>query len=263
MDLLELKDASFYYRARRGETKTVGVSAVNLNIQPGRNLGIIGESGAGKSTLLSLLLGLKTPSQGQVLFKGEPLQLDSRGRIVDFRTAIQAVFQDPNASLNPRKRVDKIVAEPLRSLRLLADQESINDRVAESLRAVELDAQIALRYPHELSGWQRQRVAIARAIATNPAVVIADEPTSALDVSTRIEVIELLRRLGAERNLTIVMVSHDVSVVASLCEEVVVLNKGQIVEHGSIHKILSAPTHEYTRSLISAVPRLRRGSNHG
>lgn len=256
MALLELKDASFYYRAHRSESRRAGVSAINLSIEPGHNLGIIGESGAGKSTLLSLLLGLITPSQGQVLFQDAPLQLDSRSRIVDFRTAVQAVFQDPNASLNPRKRVDRIVAEPLRSLKLLASQEAVNNRVAESLSAVELTAQIALRYPHELSGGQRQRVAIARAIATNPAVLVADEPTSALDVSTRIEVIELLRRLGVERNLTIVMVSHDVSVVASLCEEIAVLNKGRVVEQGLTHQIVSAPTHEYTRSLISAVPRL-------
>lgn len=258
MRLLELRDATFQYRASRGETNSVGISSINLVVDSGSNLGVIGESGAGKSTLLSLLLGLTSPSRGQVLFCDQPLLLENRRQVVQFRTAVQAVFQDPYASLDPRRRIDSIVAEPIRSLKLLPNQSAIDERVKESLKAVELVESIGLRYPHELSGGQRQRVAIARALATHPSVLIADEPTSALDVSTRIEVIELLRRLGEERQLTIVMVSHDVSVVASLCHEVVVLNQGRIVEQGLIHEILSRPKHEYTRSLISAVPRLAR-----
>jgi ABC-type glutathione transport system ATPase component len=258
MKLLELKDATFHYRSTRGATKPSGVSSINLLVESARNIGVIGESGAGKSTLLSLLLGLTSPSSGQILFEDKPLALENRRQVIQFRTAVQAVFQDPYASLDPRRKIERIVSEPIRSLSLLADKNAVAERVKESLNAVELDEGIALRYPHELSGGQRQRVAIARALATHPSILIADEPTSALDVTTRIEVIELLRRLGDERHLTIVMVSHDVSVVASLCKEVVVLSEGRIVEHGLIPEILANPKHEYTQKLISAVPRLPR-----
>jgi ABC-type glutathione transport system ATPase component len=258
VNLLELKNVTFHYRGARSSTKPSGVSSINLLVESGRNLGVIGESGAGKSTLLSLLLGLTSPSSGQILFEDKPLLLENRRQVIQFRTAVQAVFQDPYASLDPRRKIERIVAEPIRSLRLLADGSAVNERVKESLNAVELEESIALRYPHELSGGQRQRVAIARALATHPSILIADEPTSALDVSTRIEVIELLRRLGDERRLTIVMVSHDVSVVASLCKEVVVLSQGRIVEQGPITEILANPKHEYTKKLISAVPRLPR-----
>jgi len=258
VNLLELRDATFLYGGTRGSTESTGISSINLVVQTGRNLGVIGESGAGKSTLLSLLLGLAQPSSGRVLFQDEPLALDNRRQVVKFRTAVQAVFQDPYASLDPRRKISSIVAEPIRSLGLLTDKTETKERVRESLKAVELDENIANRYPHELSGGQRQRVAIARALATHPKVLIADEPTSALDVTTRIEVIELLRKLGVERGLTIVMVSHDVSVVASLCKEVVVLSQGRVVEHGEIPEILTKPKNEYTQRLISAVPRLPR-----
>jgi ABC-type glutathione transport system ATPase component len=258
MNLLELKDATFHYRSDRSSANPSGISSINLLVESGCNLGVIGESGAGKSTLLSLLLGLTRPSSGQILFQDQPLLLENRRQVVQFRSEVQAVFQDPYASLDPRRKIERIVSEPIRSLRLLSDRSAINERVKESLNAVELEESIAHRYPHELSGGQRQRVAIARALATHPSILIADEPTSALDVSTRIEVIELLRRLGDERRLTIVMVSHDVSIVASLCKEVVVLNQGRIVEDGPIGEILANPKHDYTKKLISAVPRLPR-----
>jgi peptide/nickel transport system ATP-binding protein len=173
----------------------------------------------------------------------------------EFRRSVQTVFQDPYSSLNPRQSVGRIVGEPLASLKFASGAEA-RDRVAEALRAVALPAEAAQRYPHEFSGGQRQRIAIARAIVSRPRVLLADEPVSALDVTTRIQIIELLGELTERNGMTIVMVSHDLSVVAALCRQTIVLRGGRVVEQGSTRDVLGAPADPYTQRLIASVPRL-------
>ncbi|MFG1969388.1 ABC transporter ATP-binding protein [Nonomuraea fuscirosea] len=249
MTLLEAREVGFAYRGG-----TPVLSDVSVAVTAGRNLALVGESGVGKSTLLRLLLGLARPSTGEVLFDGRPLR---RGRDREFRRSAQPVFQDPYSSLDPRQRVDRIVSEPLRAMRIGARDE-IGDRVAQTLRAVGLPADAARRYPHEFSGGQRQRIAIARAIVCEPRILLADEPVSALDVTTRVRLVELLRELKATRELTLVMVSHDLAVVSALCDEIAVLDAGRIVEQGASAEVLGSPEHPHTRRLVASVPRLRR-----
>ncbi|MEV4167614.1 ABC transporter ATP-binding protein [Nonomuraea dietziae] len=245
MSVLEAREVGFAYRGAAPVLRDVSVA-----VSGGRSLALVGESGAGKTTLLRLLLGLARPTTGQILFDGRALA-PTRDR--EFRRNVQPVFQDPYSSLDPRQRVGTSVSEPLRSLRV-----GLGDRVAEALRAVGLPADSARRYPHEFSGGQRQRIAIARAIVCEPRVLLADEPVSALDVSTRVRVVELLAELGRSRQLTVVMVSHDLTVVAALCQETAVIERGRIVEQGATAAVLGSPTHPYTRQLIDSVPRLSR-----
>jgi len=239
---------------------------VNISIMKGQNVGLVGESGSGKSTILRLLLGIHRPTQGHILFSGEELSLKDKEQARRFRSQVQVVFQDPYSSLDPRQRVDQLIAEPLRSLGLAADanpggnrasmREWIDNEVVEALKSVGLPADSARRYPDEFSGGQRQRIAIARAIVCKPQVLLADEPVSALDVSTRVRVIDLIAELGTTKGLTIVMVSHDLAVVAALCKHSIVLEHGVVVEQGDTATVLGAPSHRYTQRLIESLPRL-------
>ena len=249
--VLELDRVDFRYRG----AQHLALSDVSLAVERGRSLGIVGESGSGKSTALSLLLGLTTPEAGVVRFEGEPLHLRDRAFVRRFRRTVQPVYQDPYSSLDPRQRIDSIIAEPLGSLRIDPPQ-GRSAAVSEALTAVGLDADAARRYPHEFSGGQRQRIAIARALVTDPDVLLADEPVSALDVTTRIDIIRLLATLQEERGLTIVLVSHDMSIVAALCAETLVLKDGRIVESAPTLQLLSDPQEPYTQRLIAATPRL-------
>lgn len=251
-DPLALDDVSFRYPGRRASSALDGVS---LAVHPGGHVGIVGESGAGKTTLLRLLLGLASPTRGEVRFDGAPLDLRDRALMRRFRGAVQPVFQDPYSSLDPRQRVDRIVGEPLRSLGV-AEPAERPDLIAAALDDVGLGADAGRRHPHEFSGGQRQRIAIARALVAGPRVLVADEPVSALDLTTRVVVLELLERLADERGLTIVLVSHDLSVVARLCADVAVMRSGRVVEQGPTAAVLGDPATPYTRALLSAVPRL-------
>ncbi|MDW6058455.1 ABC transporter ATP-binding protein [Streptomyces sp. FXJ1.4098] len=249
--VLELDDVALRYR---GSTAPV-VEDVSLAVTAGHSLALVGESGAGKTTLLRLLLGLARPTTGTVRFDGEALRLRDAKLMRRFRGSVQCVFQDPYSSLDPRRRVGATVAEPLRSLGI-DSRRTAAPKVAEALERVGLPADAARRYPHEFSGGQRQRIAIARATVCDPRVLLADEPVSALDVTTRVKVVDLLAELQQERGLTIVMVSHDLSVVASLCERTAVLERGRIVEQGDTAQVLGDPAHAYTRRLVDSVPRL-------
>jgi ABC-type glutathione transport system ATPase component len=249
--VLELDGVSYAYR---GSTAPV-VSDIHLAVAPGESLALVGESGTGKTTLLRLLLGLARPTAGTVRFDGAELRLRDRELMRRFRRGVQCVFQDPYSSLDPRRRIGYTVAEPLRSLGL-DDRRTAEPKVAAALAAVGLPADAADRYPHEFSGGQRQRIAIARATVCDPRVLLADEPVSALDVTTRVTVVDLLHELREERGLTLVMVSHDLSVVASLCDRTAVLEKGRVVEEGTTDRVLGAPEHPYTQRLMSSVPRL-------
>lgn len=250
--ILELDAVDFRYR--RGPA---ALEAVSFAVSAGESIGIVGESGAGKSTLLRLLLGLDRPTSGSVRFDGAALDARDRRSVRRFRTSVQAVFQDPYSSLDPRQRIGDIVGEPLRSLGL-ASAGDAPARAAAALLAVGLPADTASRYPHEFSGGQRQRIAIARAIVADPRLLLADEPVSALDMTTRIQIIELLAELRERNGLALVMVSHDLGTVASLCERTVVLQHGTVVEAGSTAQVLLDPAEEYTRRLIASIPRLPR-----
>lgn len=251
MTLLELHGAGFAYGSRRV------LDDVSLSIDEGDSLGLVGESGAGKSTILRLLLGLATPLGGQVLFEGTALNPRDRAQMRRFRASVQPIFQDPYSSLDPRQRIDRIVGEPLRSLGLASGADA-QRCITEALDAVGLPADTARRYPHEFSGGQRQRIAIARAVVSRPRVLLADEPVSALDVTTRVQVLELLDRLRRENGLSLVMVSHDLTAIASACDRTVVLKDGRVVEQGATSDVLHAPQDPYTRALVDAVPRLPR-----
>jgi ABC-type glutathione transport system ATPase component len=248
--LIEVRDLGFAYRSGPPV-----LSGVGFEVVPGRGLALVGESGAGKTTLVRLLLGLLRPGSGQVLFDGEPLRGNERA----LRRAVQPVFQDPYTSLDPRQRVDRIVAEPLRSLGLVKGpgrRAETDRRVAAALCAVGLPPEAAGRYPHEFSGGQRQRIALARAVVCHPRVLLADEPVSALDLVTRVRLVDLLAELRDTRDLTVVLVSHDLTVVAELCEEVVVLEGGRVAERGGTADVLGSPLHPCTRRLVASAPRL-------
>lgn len=247
--LLELRDVSRIYKSRFEETHAL--DGVSLTVTEGKSCGIVGESGAGKSTILGLLLGLDQPTSGEVLFRGEPLPQRDRARMKAFRSQVQMVFQDPRSSLDPRMSVGRIIAEPLRSLRVPGDHRA---RVHEVMEWVGLEPDMADRYPAQFSGGQRQRIAIARALAPNPGLLVADEPVSALDVSVKAQLIDLLAELKEKLGLTMLMVSHDIAVVAHLCEETVVLRHGKVVEAGQARQILAAPTSDYTKQLLDAIP---------
>jgi peptide/nickel transport system ATP-binding protein len=245
--ILELRGAS--YRYRRG---ALAVDDVSIAIGEGNSIGLVGESGSGKSTIVRLMLALAKPSSGEVLFEGEPIVPAAMRR---FRESVQTVFQDPYSSLDPRQNIESIVTEPLRSLGIARGSDA-RTRVVASLSSVGLPADILTRYAHEFSGGQRQRIAIARAIVCHPRLLLADEPVSALDVTTRIQVIDLLSELRESAGLAILMVSHDLSAVAGLCDQTVVLKAGRVVEYGPTTNILSAPRESYTRKLVEAAPRL-------
>ncbi|MQY31198.1 ABC transporter ATP-binding protein [Nocardia aurantia] len=226
------------------------VRDVGLTLPEGGHLGIVGESGSGKSTLLRLLLALERADAGTVRYRDRAVA----GRDLRwFRREVQVVLQDPLDSLDPRGSVRDSIAEPLECLRIPGDHDA---RVAELLTAVGLEPDAAQRYPHEFSGGQRQRIAIARALAPQPAVLVGDEPFSALDASVRAQIIDLVRDLAARFGLSLILVSHDIGVVQQLCDELLVLKDGAVVESGSTAAILDAPEHPYTQALLRAVPAL-------
>jgi peptide/nickel transport system ATP-binding protein len=255
--LLEVRDVGKRYRARGGtHRETWALREVNVTVNAGDTLGIVGESGSGKSTLARLMLALERPTEGEVLHRSKPISGRGERDLRDFRRQVQIVFQDPMSSLDPRMRVYDILAEPLRALRVNGDERS---RVADLLRSVDLPPDAARRYPHQFSGGQRQRIAIARALGPGPEILVADEPVSALDVSVRAQILNLLGTLVRDFNLTLVFISHDMAVVRHLCRRVAVMYRGAVVEAGRTAEIYREPREDYTRALLQAAPRIRRG----
>jgi peptide/nickel transport system ATP-binding protein len=231
---------------------TTALEDADVDVREGTALGLIGESGSGKSTLVRLLLGLDAPTAGTVEFDGRPVDARASARSLHWlRRETGIVFQDPYASLDPRMSVGRIVGEPLWALDIDGDRRA---RVREVLIDVGLEAGMADRYPHEFSGGQRQRIALARAIVHRPRVLVGDEPLSALDVTVRAQILELLGELRERDGLTLVMVSHDIGVVQNLCDEVVVMKDGRIVEEGPTEKVLLQPQVSYTRRLLASIP---------
>ncbi|MGP0019945.1 MAG: ABC transporter ATP-binding protein [Candidatus Sulfotelmatobacter sp.] len=252
----------------RGEVRAV--DDVSLDIQAGETLGLVGESGSGKSTLGRLVLRLIEPTSGMVRFEGRDLLSASRGEMRSLRRDLQIIFQDPFASLDPRFRVEDIIAEPLVIHRQGIHREASSGntgvdgrtnlearaRVAELLRAVGLDESARTRYPHEFSGGQRQRIGIARALALRPKFMVCDEPVSALDVSVGAQIVNLLAQLQRDFGLTYLFISHSMPVVRYLATRIAVMYRGKIVEVGDTAQITERPQHSYTRSLLEATPEL-------
>lgn len=253
-NLLSVRNLVVRYRpSGPGRQGLTAVRDVSLDIEPGQIHALVGESGSGKTSLARAILQLLPIESGQILFRGEDLAAMSRGQLRSARRNMQAVFQDPLASLSPRRTVLQTLLEPLDHFRLGAAGER-EERAAAALATVGLDANTRHRYPHELSGGQRQRVSLARALVSEPDLIIADEPVSSLDVPVQARIIELIRQLRDRLGLTFLLISHDLSVVRRLADEVAVMYLGELVETGPAQRLFAEPAHPYTRSLIDAIP---------
>jgi len=254
--LISMQDLEVHYRVGgglfRGPKFVKAVDGVSLDIQKGETLGLVGESGCGKSTLGKAILRLTEPTGGKVLYNGKDLANLPQSGMREQRKNLQMIFQDPYASLNPRMTVGNIISEPIRTFGL--KNGSIDEKVQDLMETVGLSRRFIKRYPHEFSGGQRQRIGIARALAVDPEFIVADEPISALDVSIQAQIMNLMERLQAEKNLTYLFISHDLRAVRHLSDRVAVMYLGKIVELAGGKEVYRDPLMPYTRALISAVP---------
>ena len=258
--LLHVKNLKTFFPVKRGILRRVyghvkAVNDVSFTLAPGETLGIVGESGCGKSTLGRSALHLITPTAGDVIFEGQKLSELSSRKMRELRKDIQIIFQDPYASLNPRKIIADNIGEALLYHKIVSNRQERDQRVLKMLKYVGLDREAMLRYPHEFSGGQQQRICIARAIALEPKLIICDEVVSALDVSVQAQVLNLLVDLKKRMSLSYVFISHDLSVVRYICDRVLILYLGQVMEEGHVEDVFAHPKHPYTQALLSAIPK--------
>lgn len=262
--LLEVKNLKKYFpissgTLNRSKQYVRSVDGIDLTVFEGETLGIVGESGCGKSTTGRTILRLLEPTEGEVWFQGQDLAKLKKEEMRRMRRNIQMVFQDPFASLNPRKTIKKILLEPLQVHNIGSTKERL-ETVEKIIDVVGLQKEHLNRHPHDFSGGQRQRIGIARALILNPRLIIADEPVSALDVSIQSQILNLLKDLKRDYHLTLVFISHDLSVVKHICDRIAVMYLGKIVEIGTKQEIFSQPKHPYTRALLSAIPQSNRSN---
>jgi oligopeptide/dipeptide ABC transporter ATP-binding protein len=251
----EYDQGTFIQHLLSDHSPVSAVQEVDLSIAEGETVGLVGESGCGKSTLGRTLMRLHDATAGTIRYRGRDLSELDKSEMREFRSECQIIFQDPDASLNPRKSIQSVIERPLQLFTEL-DAGERDDRVSELLAQVNLGEDLKEKYPHELSGGQQQRVAVARAFATNPSLVVLDEPVSSLDVSVQASILDLLNELQEEYNTSYLLISHDMGVIESVSDRLAVMYLGEIVEQGPIHDVLEPPFHPYTRSLLSAIPSL-------
>lgn len=253
--LLEVENLKIVFNKNKAN-EVRAVDGISFKIDDHETLGLVGESGCGKTTTGRAITRVYDPSAGKILFNGYDIAaLKKRREWLNFRKDIQMVFQDPYASLNPRIQVRDIIGEGLKIHKLVNSKDEYEQRISKLLEEVGLNDDYATRYPHEFSGGQRQRIGIARALAVQPKLIVCDEPISALDVSIQAQIINLLKRLQKEMGLTFLFIAHDLSMVSHISERIAVMCKGKIVEIGDAEKVYHNPQHDYTKSLLSSVPR--------
>lgn len=257
MAFLEVKNLKVHFPIKGGIFgRTVdyvkAVDDVSLTLEKGMTYGLVGESGSGKTTTGRAVLGLNKPTAGKIVFNGRDIT-GLRGSKLDFRKDIQMIFQDPYSSLNPKKRVLDIIAEPLRNYEKLSRQEE-KKRIQDLLELVGLSPESIVKYPHQFSGGQRQRIGVARAIALKPKLIIADEPVSALDVSVQAQVLNFMQDIQKELDLTYLFISHDLGVIKHMCDHIGIMYRGRYVEEGTTEAIFNDPQHIYTKRLVAAIP---------
>lgn len=256
--LLEVKDLKKYFNTPGGVLHAV--DDVSFTLERGKTLGVVGESGCGKSTTGRAILRLHEPTSGEVIFEGKDITKASSQEMRHLRSQMQIIFQDPFASLNPRKSVSEIIGEPLRLYKVHKNKKEQEDHVLELMELVGLSERLVNTYPHELDGGRRQRIGIARALAMNPKFIVCDEPVSALDVSIQAQILNLLKKLQRELGLTYIFITHDLSVVNYFSDEIMVMYLGKVVEHTTSEQLFAHPTHPYTKALLSAIPVPRLGA---
>ena len=250
--LIQTVDLVKYFNTKRGPLHAV--DHVNLSIKKGETLGVVGESGCGKSTLGRTILRLLEPTSGSVLYNGDDIVKYSPQKMKEMRKKMQIIFQDPFTSLNPRMSVSEIIAEPMITTKTYTNAAERLDRVYQLMETVGLAERFINSYPHELDGGRRQRIGIARALSVRPEFIVCDEPVSALDVSVRAQVLNLMKDLQKEFNLTYMFISHDLSVVRFLCDRIGVMYLGRMVEIADRQELYDNPMHPYTKALLSAIP---------
>ncbi|MED1202509.1 ABC transporter ATP-binding protein [Heyndrickxia acidicola] len=260
MTFLKVNNLKVYYPVRGGFFRRVvenvkAVDGISFELNKGETYGLVGESGCGKSTTGRTLIGLNRATSGEINYKGKNLAAIKPKEFNQYRKEIQMIFQDPYSSLNPKKRVLDIIAEPLRNFYKLTAGEEMH-KVQEVIEKVGLNSESIYKYPHEFSGGQRQRIGIARALTLNPQLIIADEPVSALDVSVQAQVINFMKDIQKEFNLTYLFISHDLGVIRHMCDRIGIMYKGQLVEEGNSQDIYDNPMHIYTKRLIAAIPEI-------
>jgi len=268
LELLHVTDLKVYFPIRKGLFKRIvghvrAVDGVSLQISPGKTLALVGESGCGKTTIGKSILQLIQPTSGSVRFKNQELTALNRGQLQKIRGQFQIIFQDPYSSLNPRMRVREILQEGMDALRVNRQSDiDIEQETDSLLQRVGLPVEVKWRFPHEFSGGQRQRIAIARALAVNPELLICDEPTSALDVSVQAQILNLLKSLKDHLGIAFLFITHNISVVEYLADEVAVMYLGRIVERGLVDEVMETPRHPYTQALLSSVPKIKPEREH-
>ena len=250
--LLEVKNLRKYFKTPKGMLHAV--DDVTFTIEKGKTLGVVGESGCGKSTTGRAILRLIEPTAGEVLFEGQDVVKLSAEEMRKKRTDMQIIFQDPFSSLNPRKTISQIIADPLKINKIITDKNEQMDRVRELMETVGLADRLINTYPHELDGGRRQRIGIARALALNPKFIVCDEPVSALDVSIQAQILNLMKQLQSKMGLTYMFITHDLSVVNHFSDDIAVMYLGKLIEKAPSEELFAHPTHPYTQALLSAIP---------